>query len=93
MGAKVPSPCIDVCKFRRRGIAPGDDLHCIGCSMTKLQKKMFKSLKKDAHRAAFLGMLRAQQAALGKYRAWGPAYLRRCLKKGVKPPFRPSSAA
>ena len=28
MAKKLPSPCIDVCKFRRAG-------HCIGCSMTK----------------------------------------------------------
>ncbi|MEM6670690.1 MAG: DUF1289 domain-containing protein, partial [Pseudomonadota bacterium] len=28
MSEKLPSPCIDVCKFRRAG-------HCIGCSMTK----------------------------------------------------------
>ena len=38
MSKKTPSPCIDVCKFRREG-------HCIGCSMTKAQKSMFKKLK------------------------------------------------
>lgn len=77
--SKTPSPCIDVCKFKREG-------HCIGCSMTKAQKKMFKSLKKDAHRAAFVEMLVSQQSRLGKYRHWAPRYLRQCLKKGVKPP-------
>ncbi|MEM9319725.1 MAG: DUF1289 domain-containing protein [Pseudomonadota bacterium] len=76
---KLPSPCIDVCKFRRAG-------HCIGCSMTKAQKSMFKKLKKPTHRAAFLTMLIAQQAVLSKYRHWRPRYLRKCLKRGVAPP-------
>ena len=44
--AKTPSPCIDVCKFKREG-------HCIGCSMTKPQRKMFKSLKKPRSRFLF----------------------------------------
>ncbi|MEM9011226.1 MAG: DUF1289 domain-containing protein [Pseudomonadota bacterium] len=77
--SKLPSPCIDVCKFKRAG-------HCIGCSMTKSQKSLFKRLKKNEHREAFLTMLVAQQAVLGKYRAWPPAYARKCLKKGAEPP-------
>lgn len=76
---KTPSPCIDVCKYKR-------DSHCIACSMTKVQKKMFKSLKKDDHRAAFVDMLVAQQAQMGAYDHWPPAYLKRCKKKGAKPP-------
>lgn len=76
---KIPSPCIGVCKYRRAG-------HCIACSMTKPQKSIFKGLKKDSHRRAFITMLVAQQAHLGKFRAWLPAYLKRCEKKGVKPP-------
>ena len=83
MAKKTPSPCIDVCKFRRPGPAGA---HCIGCSMTKTQKKMFKALKKEDQRQVFLVMIRLQQEVMGKYRAWAPAYLRRCLKKGVKPP-------
>jgi predicted Fe-S protein YdhL (DUF1289 family) len=78
--SKLPSPCIDVCKFKREG-------HCIGCSMTKAQKSMFKKLKKDAHRRAFVEMLIAQQAVMGKYRAWAPAYAKRCAKKGAEAPF------
>lgn len=76
---KLPSACIDVCKFKRQG-------HCIGCSMTKPQKSLFKTLKKNKHREAFLTMLVGQQNSLGKYRAWRPAYLRKCAKRGVKPP-------
>ncbi|MEM1312926.1 MAG: DUF1289 domain-containing protein [Pseudomonadota bacterium] len=76
---KVPSPCIDVCKYKRKG-------HCIACSMTKAQKSMFKALSKDKHRAEFVTMLVAQQAEMGKFLAWAPAYVRKCRKKGVKPP-------
>lgn len=77
---KLPSPCIDVCKFRRQG-------HCIGCSMTKPQKKLFNSLSKTDHIDAFVVMLVHQQNDLGRYRHWAPAYLKKCAKKGVKPPF------
>ena len=61
--SKVPSPCIDVCKFKRDG-------HCIGCSMTKAQKSAFKALKTDRHREAFVGLVVAQQAAMGRYTHW-----------------------
>ncbi len=53
--------------------------------MTKPQKSMYKSLKKEAHRAAFVQMLVAQQKALGRYTHWAPAYLRKCLKKKARP--------
>ena len=80
MKSKIPNPCIDVCKYKREG-------HCIGCAMTKAQKSLFKSLKKDKHRAAFVLMLQRQQDALGKYKAWRAAYARKCAKKGVPLPF------
>ncbi len=88
MGKKneTPSPCIDVCKFRRAG-------HCIGCSMTKDQKKMFKALKKESHRKAFVEMLTHQQGSLGKFRHWAPRYARKCLKRGVHPPVRVTAKA
>lgn len=75
--AKVPSPCIDVCKFKRAG-------HCIGCSMTKAQKSMFKKLKNDKHRLAFIDMLRSQQATMGKYSHWNVAYGKKLRKKKIK---------
>ena len=77
---ETPSPCIDVCKFKRHG-------HCIGCSMTKAQKSLFKALKKDAHRAGFVDMLMAQQETMGKYAGWKLAYAKKCKKKGAKVPF------
>ncbi len=79
MGSKTPSPCIDVCKFKRDG-------HCIGCSMTKTQKSLFKGLKKDKQRAAFVEMLTAQQQVLGRYSHWNVAYAKKCKKKGAKLP-------
>ncbi|MEM9138499.1 MAG: DUF1289 domain-containing protein [Pseudomonadota bacterium] len=82
--SKLPSPCIDVCKFKHR--SDGQD-HCIGCSMTKAQKKSFKALKKEKHREAFLTMLVAQQSGLGQYGHWTKAYQRKCRKKGVIPTF------
>ncbi|PZX16213.1 hypothetical protein LX81_02064 [Palleronia aestuarii] len=77
--AKLPSPCIGVCKFRR-----GD--HCIGCSMTKPQKRMFKSLRKAELRRAFVTMLVHQQNDLGRYTHWTRAYLKKLRKKGATPP-------
>lgn len=81
--SKIPSPCIDVCKFRRVGPA-GE--HCIGCSMTEAQKKIGKGLKKRAEAEGFVALVVAQQQAMGRYAHWSPAYLKRCLKKGVTPP-------
>ena len=77
--AKVPSPCIGVCKFKRKG-------HCIGCSMTKPQKKIYKSLKKNDEKFAFVDLLMAQQRDMGRYTHWLRAYVSKCAKKGVKPP-------
>lgn len=76
--SKTPSPCVDVCKFKREG-------HCIGCSMTKAQKSLFKGLKKNAHRVAFVEMLAAQQDRMGKYSHWRIAYLKKLKKKKAKP--------
>ena len=53
--------------------------------MTKAQKSMFKKLKKEGHRTAFVEMLVAQQRVMGRYRHWATSYMRKCLKKGTKP--------
>jgi hypothetical protein len=52
--------------------------------MTKTQKSLFKELKKDKHRLAFVEMLRVQQAALGKYSHWQVAYDKKLKKKKIK---------
>lgn len=53
--------------------------------MTKAQKSLFKELKKNKHRDAFVEMLVGQQSRLGKYSHWVSQYKRKCLKKKVKP--------
>lgn len=80
--SKPASPCIGVCKFKRAG-------HCIGCSMTKDQKSLFKTLRKDKHRRAFVALLIDQQLRMGRYLHWAPAYLRRCAKKKTRPLISP----
>lgn len=81
--AKIPSPCIGVCKFQRPGPA---GMHCIGCSMTKEQKRIGKKLKKPPAMEAFVALVLAQQERMGQFAHWRPAYLKRCLKKGGQPP-------
>tara|TARA_B100000989_G_scaffold293089_1_gene269956 strand:+ start:247 stop:489 length:243 start_codon:yes stop_codon:yes gene_type:complete len=69
------SPCIKVCKYR-------DDGHCIGCSMTKTQKKLSKGLKSKDKQLAFEGLIRLQQAQLGGFEGWEKAHKRRYRSKG-----------
>lgn len=79
--AKAPSPCISVCKYRLGG-------HCIACSMTKPQKSAWKGLSKKRDRRAFIRFLLDQQAVLGgRFKAWAPAYRRKCDKKDVPCPL------
>ncbi|MEM6678677.1 MAG: DUF1289 domain-containing protein [Pseudomonadota bacterium] len=79
--AKTPSPCIDVCKFKMQG-------HCIGCGMTKKDKKAFKKLDGSKRRLRFLRALLETQARLGiKTRGWEKGYRKRCAKKGVDCPL------
>ena len=82
--AEIPSPCIDVCKFRRSA-ADGAG-HCIGCSMTKDQKRAFKALRKNSHRRAFVDLVMAQQTVMGRHGRWPGAYAERCRRKGATPP-------
>ncbi|WP_299615503.1 DUF1289 domain-containing protein [uncultured Tateyamaria sp.] len=79
MAKKLPSPCVDVCKYKRQD-------HCIACSMTKAQKSMFKALKSNKHREAFVDMLVAQQLNMGRFKAWPGLYEQRCAKKGAPVP-------
>ncbi|GAA6177296.1 hypothetical protein NBRC116593_32160 [Sulfitobacter pacificus] len=51
--------------------------------MTKAQKSLFKSLKKDSHRAGFVQMLTAQQERMGKYTHWDAAYRKKLAKKKI----------
>jgi hypothetical protein len=86
--SKVPSPCIDVCKYKLKGG------HCIGCGMTKPQKKAFKALDGKRVKRAFLHDLLEQQTRLGgKFKHWASAYRRKCEKKGTPCPIDEVSAA
>jgi len=78
--SKIPSPCIDVCKFKRKG-------HCIGCSMTKKQKAAFKKLDKKKDKLAFFQALLDQQTELGGYAHWMRTFEHRCRKKGHTSPL------
>ena len=64
---KSYSPCVKVCKYREDG-------HCMGCSMTKTQKKISKKLKSKDTQMAFVELVRVQQAYLGGYEAWEQAH-------------------
>lgn len=83
---KIPSPCIDVCKYKNKG-------YCIGCGMTKGQKKEFKKLDKKKHKFAFIVDLVRQQERVGKYKHWVAEYRRKCKKKGVDCPLDALEAA
>ena len=67
------SPCIDVCKY-------GVDGHCMGCSMTKIQK-ISKSLKSKDKQLAFLELIRMQQNLLGGFETWERAHKQRYAGK------------
>jgi uncharacterized protein len=77
---KAPSPCIGVCKFRDEG-------RCIGCQMTKPEKKRFKRLKGKSERKPFLLLLRERLVARDRYNYWSRMYRRRCARKDAVCPL------
>lgn len=78
--ANAPSPCIGICKYRDEG-------RCIGCQMTKPEKKRFKRLKGKRERKPFFLALRERLASRDRYDYWSRMYRRRCLKKGAACPL------
>ena len=79
MSKKLLSPCVNICKYKLRG-------HCIACSMTKIQKSMFKKLNKKKRQEAFIKMVISQQHFLGTSKAWDKLYSKRCIKKQTSLP-------
>ncbi len=73
---KIPSPCIDVCKYKFKK-------DCIGCSMTKHQKKLFKKLKSSENKKKFIKLIYNQQKIFGKFKHWEKIYQKKCNKKGI----------
>lgn len=80
MSAKIPSPCIKVCQFKRDG-------HCIGCGLQKCQKKSFKKLDGKKKKLKFIRKLMKQQDELGGYPMWPRAWRKRCRKKNTTCPL------
>lgn len=74
-----PSPCLDVCKFKRRG-------HCIACGMNKVQKRSYEGLRDPAAQEAFIATLMEQQVEVGSSRTWPADFARKCERHGVVPP-------
>lgn len=78
--ANAPSPCIDVCKFKEGG-------QCIGCAMTKPEKKRFKRLEAKADKRAFLAMLVGRLESIGRFGYWERMYRRKCDRKDAACPL------
>ena len=76
----APSPCIDICKYREGG-------RCIGCAMTKPEKKRFKKLRKKPAKKAFFIELAVRLETMGRYRGWAKVYRRKCGRKDVPCPL------
>lgn len=72
---KAGSPCIGVCKFRDEG-------HCVGCRMTKREKKGFKTLEGAKRRRRFFLELADRLESVGRFGYWSRMYRRRCERKG-----------
>ena len=70
----APSPCIDVCKFKDAG-------RCIGCAMTKLEKKGFKRLRDKTTKKAFFRELTERLEASGRLGYWTRMYRRKCARR------------
>ncbi len=73
---KIPNPCIDICKYKL-------EKRCIGCFMTKKEKKTFKSITKQSDRRKFISYLVKKQSNFAKSAKWQTIYRRKCDKKGL----------
>ncbi|MDY8110829.1 DUF1289 domain-containing protein [Fulvimarina sp. 2208YS6-2-32] len=70
---KAPSPCIGICK-RPGGI-------CVGCGMTKADKKTFKRRRSKGERKALFRILIERLDGMGRLARWEHVYRRRCDRK------------
>ncbi|MDY8110826.1 DUF1289 domain-containing protein [Fulvimarina sp. 2208YS6-2-32] len=77
----APSPCIDVCKYKRQG-------RCIACSMTKLEKQAFPHSGGAAQKRAFINALIGRLEETGRNPAfWAYTYRHKCEREGVPCPI------
>ncbi|RFC64429.1 DUF1289 domain-containing protein [Fulvimarina endophytica] len=77
---KAPSPCISICK------RPGGGA-CIGCGMTKREKKDFKKSRKKGERKKLFRTIMARLDETGRLARWKHVYRRRCEKKEAPCPL------
>lgn len=79
--ASAPSPCIDVCKYKRQG-------RCVGCAMTEMEKAAFPRAGSGAAKRAFFEALVARMGETMRNTAfWASAYRRKCAQEGVRCPL------
>ncbi|WP_102960951.1 DUF1289 domain-containing protein [Mangrovicella endophytica] len=84
--ATAPSPCVDVCKYKRQG-------RCVGCTMTKAEKDSYPRSGSGASKRAFFETLIARMAEHKNPAFWAMAYRRKCEKEGVPCPIEEAAAA
>ena len=78
--ADAPSPCIDVCKYKRQG-------RCIGCSMTKMEKQTFPHSGAPEQKKAFIEGLIARLEEIGRNPVfWAYTYRHKGEREGVPCP-------
>jgi predicted Fe-S protein YdhL (DUF1289 family) len=79
--ADAPSPCVDVCKYKRQG-------RCVGCAMTKEEKQSFPHHGSGMAKKAFIEALMGRLAESTRNPAfWVMSYQRKCAIEGVPCPI------
>ncbi|KAA0971623.1 DUF1289 domain-containing protein [Aureimonas fodinaquatilis] len=78
--ANAPSPCVDVCKYKRQG-------RCVGCTMTKAEKDSFPASGNAAMKKAFFETVIARVSQERNPAFWAIAYRRKCERAGVACPL------
>ena len=85
--ADAPSPCVDVCKYKRAG-------RCVGCMMTKAEKDSFpRSGSAEAKKAFFDGLMERLRSEHKNPAFWAIAYKRKCEREGVPCPLDEDESA
>lgn len=77
--AKIPSPCIDICKDR--------DGVCIACGRTKKEEKAWKYADGEREKLALLRQCVEKTGMIGTRAFWEREYRRKCEKKGLECPL------
>nr|WP_192843012.1 DUF1289 domain-containing protein [Aureimonas frigidaquae]BAT27794.1 hypothetical protein [Aureimonas frigidaquae] len=76
----APSPCVDICKYKRQG-------RCVGCTMTKAEKDAFPQSGSAEMKRDFILRV-VERVSLERNPAfWAMAYRRKCAKEGVPCPL------